>query len=238
MLVIPAIDIKDRQVVRLYKGDYSKNKIYSTSPENKAKEFEKSGAKYIHIVDLDGAKIGKSVNIEAIKRIRESINIPIQIGGGIRNKETAKLYLEEISLNRIILGTSALRNVEFLKEMLKEYGNEKIIVSVDVKEEKVAISGWQETSNIEYISFIKELEKMGVKYIVATDISRDGTLEGPNFEMYKKILENTNVKVIVSGGVKDLQDIEKASKLNCYGCIVGKAYYEGKINLRKIGGEI
>lgn len=236
MLVIPAIDLKDGQVVRLYKGDYSKNKIYSTSPENKAKEFEKLGVKYIHIVDLDGAKTGKSINIEAIKRIRKSTNIPIQVGGGIRNKETVKLYLEDISLNRIILGTSALNNSGFLKEMLKEYGNEKIIVSVDVKKEKVSVSGWQETSDIEYISFIKKLEKIGVKYIVATDISKDGTLEGPNFKMYKKIIENSNIQVIVSGGVKDMQDIEKVSKLNCYGCIVGKAYYEGKINLKELNG--
>lgn len=176
MLVIPAIDIKDGEAVRLYKGDYSKRTVYSKEPENLAKDFEQMGAKYLHIVDLDGAKDGKCVNLETIKRIRKNVNIPIELGGGIRDEKTVSLYLDEIGINRVILGTSAINNPEFLKKMIKKYGSEKIVVGVDVKENFVSISGWLETSKINYIDFIKKLEKVGVKYIVATDISKDGTL--------------------------------------------------------------
>lgn len=176
MLLIPAIDLKDCEAVRLYKGDYSKRTIYSKEPEKLALEFEKMGAKYIHIVDLDGAKDGKCTNLETIKKIRKLISIPIELGGGIRNEQTVSLYLDEIGINRVILGTVAINNPNFLKEMLNRYGPERIVVGVDVKDNFVSISGWLETSKVNYIDFIKELEKNGVKYIVATDISKDGTL--------------------------------------------------------------
>lgn len=234
MLVIPAIDLKDGEAVRLYKGDYAKKTVYSKNPEELAKEFEKSGAKYIHVVDLDGAKEGNCINLETIKKIRESISIPMEIGGGIRDEKTVELYLNKIGINRVILGTSAVRNPEFLREMLNKYGNEKIVVGVDVKEGFVSINGWLETSKIEYIDFIKELEKAGVKYIIVTDISKDGTLDGPNYDMYKKIKENSSINIIVSGGIKDSNNIYKAAEENYYGCIVGKAYYEGKINLSEV----
>lgn len=234
MLILPAIDLIEGQVVRLYKGKFEQKKVYCSNPVKKAQEFEKLGAKYIHIVDLDGAREGKNINTQTIKKIRENVNIPIQVGGGIRNKETIKLYLEDIKVDRVIIGTSALKNPEFLQDVLKEFGAEKIVISVDVKDNKVSISGWQEMSNVNYIDFIKELEQIGIKYILVTDISKDGALIGPNFEMYQEIKKNTNINFIVSGGVRNLQDIKELSKLDYYGCIVGKAIYEGNIKLEDI----
>lgn len=233
MLVIPAIDLKNGEAVRLYKGDYEHKTIYSKNPEEVAKKFEEAGAKYIHIVDLDGAKEGKCINFEAIRKIRDCINIPIELGGGIRDKETVELYLDNLKINRVILGTSAVKNPLFLKEMLSKYGAEKIVVGVDVKDGYVMASGWLETSKVEYIEFIKQLEQIGVKYIVVTDISKDGTLNGPNFDMYKKIRKNSNINFVVSGGIKDIQNIKEVNELDYYGCIVGKAYYEGRINLKE-----
>ena len=181
MIVIPAIDIKEGEAVRLYKGDYNQKTVYSKNPEELEKDFEKIGAEYLHLVDLDGAKDGTSVNIETIRKIRESVKIPIELGGGIRTEDTVKIYLEEIGINRIIIGTSAIQNPEFLKRMLNKYGAEKIVVGVDVKDGNVSISGWLETSEVNYIDFIKKLEKMGIKYIVVTDISKDGTLQRTKF---------------------------------------------------------
>ena len=177
MLVIPAIDLKDGEAVRLYKGDYEKRTVYSKEPEKLALGFEKMGVQYLHIVDLDGAKDGECTNLETKKKIRNEVSIPIELGGGIRNEQTVSLYLDEIGINRVILGTAAINNPEFLKNMINKYGPERIVVGVDVKDDFVSISGWLETSKVNYIEFIKKLEKMGVKYIVATDISKDGTLE-------------------------------------------------------------
>lgn len=234
MIILPAIDLKDGEAVRLYKGDYTKKTVYSKEPEKLAKDFEKMGAKILHLVDLDGAKDGKCTNLETIKKIRENISIPIELGGGIRNEKTASLYLDEIGINRIILGTSAINNPDFLEKMIKKYGSERILVGVDVKDNYVSILGWVENSKINYIDFIKALEKIGVKYIVVTDISKDGTLAGPNFEMYAKIKQNSDINVIVSGGIKSNENIYEIAKLKYYGCIVGKAYYEKKVDLVEV----
>jgi len=231
VLVIPAIDLKDGEAVRLYKGDYNQKTVYSKEPSKLAKQFQDMGAEYLHIVDLDGAKDGKCTNYSAIKAIRESISIPIEVGGGIRDRTTVKVYLEDLKIDRVILGTVALNNPKFLKEMLQIYGPEKIVVGVDVKDGFVSVSGWLETSEIEYIEFIKSIEQIGIRYIVATDISKDGTLQGPNFEMYKCIKENSNINFVVSGGIKDKQNILDINELDYYACIVGKAYYEGKVNI-------
>ena len=217
MLVLPAIDLKNGEVVRLYKGDYEKKTVYSTEPEKLALVFEKMGAKYIHIVDLDGAKNGKSMNLEVIKKIRDNISIPIELGGGIRDEQTIDLYLNKIGINRIIIGTAAINNPKFLYKILNKYGSEKIVVGVDVKENCVLVSGWLKNSKINYLDFIKKLEDMGVKYIVVTDI--------------KSI---SSMNIIVSGGIKDAKDICKIKELNYYGCIVGKAYYEKKVNLLEV----
>lgn len=233
MLVIPAIDLQDGNVVRLYKGDYNKKTIYSNTPEKIAKEFEHLGAKYLHVVDLDGAKEAKTKNIEAIKKIRNEISIPMELGGGIRDIKTLSFYLDEIGIDRVILGTAALQDQIFLKQALETYGT-RIVVGVDIKNGYVLTSGWLETSEVYYLDFIKTVEKMGAKYIVCTDISKDGTLTGPSFDIYRNIKKHSNLQIIVSGGIKDQEDIYQANKEGYYGCIIGKAYYEGKINLQEV----
>ncbi len=234
MLILPAIDLKDGEAVRLYKGDYNNKKVYSKEPEKLAGQFEQMGAKIIHLVDLDGAKNGYCANYETIKKIRETVSIKIELGGGIRDKRTVDMYLNELKIDRIILGTAAITNLNFLKDVLNDYGSEKIVVGVDIKENFVSTSGWTKTTNVNYIDFIKELEKIGIKYIIVTDISKDGTLSGPNFELYKKIKENTNINFIVSGGIKNKEDVLQVANLNYYGCIIGKAYYDGKIDLMEV----
>ena len=234
MILIPAIDLKDGQAVRLYKGDYQQKTIYSSSPEDIALNFEKMGADYLHVVDLDGAKEGITSNLETIKKIRKTISIPMELGGGIRNIETVNLYLNEIGINRVILGTAAIENPNFLALALEKYGSDRIVVGVDIKDGYVSTSGWLKTSQVYYLDFLKELEKMGVKYIVCTDISKDGTLSGPSFDLYESIYQNSSLQFVVSGGVKDANDIYKVNEKGYYGCIVGKAYYEGKIDLEGV----
>lgn len=234
MIVIPAIDLKDGQAVRLYKGDYEQKTVYSTQPENIALEFEKMGAHYLHVVDLDGAKEGTTTNLKTIQKIRETISIPIELGGGIRNMETVDLYLRDIGIDRVILGTSAIENPTFLKEALEKYGPKRIVVGVDIKNGYVSTSGWLKTSEVYYLDFLKELEDIGIEYIVCTDISKDGTLTGPSFPLYESIRKNSSIQFVVSGGVKDAQDIYQANEKNYYACIVGKAYYEGKIDLKEV----
>ena len=234
MILIPAIDLKDGQAVRLYKGDYQQKTIYSSSPEDIALNFEKMGEDYLHVVDLDGAKEGITSNLETIKKIRKTVSIPIELGGGIRNIETVNLYLNEIGINRVILGTAAIENPNFLALAIEKYGSDRIVVGVDVKDGYVSTSGWLKTSQVYYLDFLKELEKMGVKYIVCTDISKDGTLSGPSFDLYESIYQNSSLQFVVSGGVKDASDIYKVNEKGYYGCIVGKAYYEGKIDLEGV----
>lgn len=234
MLVIPAIDLKDGQAVRLYKGDYQQKTVYSQQPELLAKQFESMGAKLLHVVDLDGAKDGKCVNLETIKKIKENTKMQIELGGGIRTMATVSLYLDEVKIDRVILGTAAINDPEFLKAALNKYGPKKIVVGVDVKDGFVSTSGWLETSNVPYLEFIKYLEDLGIKYIVATDISKDGTLQGPNFEMYEKIAQTSKINFVVSGGIKNQQNIIDAANKNYYACIVGKAYYEGKVDLKEV----
>lgn len=234
MLVIPAIDLKDGQAVRLYKGDYNQKTVYSNNPEELAKEFEAMGAKWLHVVDLDGAKDGKCINLETIRKIKQTTNMAVELGGGIRNMETVALYLDEVGIDRVILGTAAINDPQFLKEAISKYGAKKIVVGVDVKNGYVSTSGWLKTSDVPYLDFIKELEKIGVEYIVVTDISKDGTLQGPNFKMYEQIASVSKINFVVSGGIKDKQNILDVAKKDYYACIVGKAYYEGKVDLKEV----
>ncbi|WP_455683341.1 1-(5-phosphoribosyl)-5-[(5-phosphoribosylamino)methylideneamino]imidazole-4-carboxamide isomerase [Thomasclavelia sp.] len=234
MLIIPAIDLKDGQAVRLFKGDYNQKTVYSNKPEELAQKFEAMGAKLLHVVDLDGAKDGKCVNLETIKKIKQNTSMQIELGGGIRNIDTVALYLDEVGIDRVILGTAAINDPNFLKNALNTYGSERIVVGVDVKDGYVSTSGWLETSAVPYLDFIKELEKLGVKYIVATDISKDGTLQGPNFEMYEQIAKTSKINFVVSGGIKDAQNIKDVASKDYYACIVGKAYYEGKVDLKEV----
>lgn len=234
MLVIPAIDLKDGQAVRLFKGDYNQKTVYSDNPEDLAQGFEKMGTKLLHVVDLDGAKDGECINLGTIKKIKQNTSMQIELGGGIRNLDTVSLYLDEVGIDRVILGTAAITDREFLKTALKTYGPERIVVGVDVKDGYVSTSGWLETSDVPYLDFIKGLELLGVKYIVATDISKDGTLQGPNFAMYEQIAKTSKINFVVSGGIKDAQNIKDVASKDYYACIVGKAYYEGKVDLKEV----
>jgi len=234
MIVLPAIDLKDGEAVRLYKGDYNQKTVYSSSPQDIAKSFQDMGADYLHVVDLDGAKDGGSVNTEAIKAIRTTFDGVMELGGGIRDMKTVSLCLDDIGISRVILGTAALKNRAFLEEALTKYGPEKIVVGVDVKNGYVSTEGWLETSDVEYLDFLQELEAMGVTTVVCTDISKDGTLTGPSFDMYDAIRANTNLSFVVSGGVKDDDDIMEAKARGYDACIVGKAFYEGRVHLEEV----
>jgi phosphoribosylformimino-5-aminoimidazole carboxamide ribotide isomerase len=232
-MIIPAIDIQGGEAVRLYKGDFAQKTVYNRDPAAQARLFEEMGAKYLHVVDLDGAKSGLTVNLETVKRIRDSIKIPMQLGGGIRTAETVSTYLDGIGINRVILGTAAVSNPDFLREMLSRYGSERIVAGVDVRNGEdgryfASVSGWLTDSTEDYTALIEKLTQAGVKYIVLTDISRDGTLTSPNWELYENV---RGINVIVSGGVSCEDDLIKAH--GYYGVIVGKAYYEGRVDLPK-----
>ncbi len=232
-MIIPAIDIQGGEAVRLYKGDFSQKTVYNKDPAAQAKIFENIGAEYLHVVDLDGAKGGLTVNLDTVRRIRESVKIPIQLGGGIRTAETVSVYLNDVKINRVILGTAAVSQPDFLREMIEAYGPERIVAGVDVRKGGdgryyAAVSGWLEDSAEDYTALIEKLRLAGVKYIVLTDISRDGTLTSPNWELYENV---RGVNVIVSGGVSCAEDVRRAR--GYYGVIVGKAYYEGRLNLEE-----
>lgn len=232
MLIFPAIDIKDNSCVRLTQGDFDKVKVYSENPVEIAKMWKDEGAEFLHVVDLDGARSESIINKESIE-IMVGVGLPIQIGGGIRSIEKVK-YLLELGVNRVILGTAAVENPDLVKELLEIYGNKKIVVSIDAKDGKVATRAWETVSEIDSVELCKSLEDMGVKTIVYTDIAKDGMLEGPNFEIYERLDEETNLQVIVSGGVSFMKDIERLKKLNPYGVIIGKAFYDNLLDFKEV----
>jgi phosphoribosylformimino-5-aminoimidazole carboxamide ribotide isomerase len=232
MLIIPAIDLKSGKVVRLFQGKFDQQKIYSLDPVKAAKHWAKQGAKFLHIVDLDGASSGKPKNIEVLKKIIYQVGLGLEFGGGVRNTETISQLLK-LGVQRVILGTRAASDEKFLKTAWKNFG-EKIIVSIDAKNGKVLTQGWNRSSAKTALDFAQELKSIGFKQIIYTDISKDGTLAGPNFSAIKEILGKTQLDVIASGGVSSLQDLVKLGKLKkngLVGVIVGKALYEGKFTL-------
>ena len=231
MLIFPAIDLYGSKAVRLYKGDYNNMTVYSEHPEEVALEFKKCGANYLHLVDLEGARDGTTPNIETIKKIRNITDAFIEIGGGIRSLETVKTYIDA-GVDRVILGTAAVNDRNFLLKAVKKY-KEKIAVGVDIKDGFVAIKGWTEKSNFDGFDFCKEMQEIGVKTIICTDISRDGAMKGTNLDLYKKLNDELSINIIASGGVTDMSDIENLAKLGVYGAIIGKAYYTGAINLNE-----
>lgn len=233
MLIIPAIDLKNGQAVRLYKGDYKQKTVYSEHPETLAVTFEQLGASFLHLVDLDGAKTGIVSNDNVIKKIKTLTHLKIQVGGGIRTLETIDYYLNQLGVDRVILGTAAVVDPDFLDAALVRFGPEKIVVGVDIKEGNIATKGWLDTSSHPYLEFLSDLEKRGLTTVVITDVSKDGTLLGPNFEWYDQIKAHTALKIIVSGGIKDQADLDEAALRKYEGVIVGKAYYEGKIDLKE-----
>ena len=229
MKIFPAIDLYDKKVVRLYKGDYSKMTVYSEDPLAVAKDFESAGAKYVHIVDLEGAKFGTTPNLDVVENIARNTNLFIEIGGGIRNLETIKKYLDA-GVKRVILGTSAVVDQKFLLEALSLY-KDKIAVGVDVKDGYVAIKGWEEKSNYNCYEFCELMQSYGVKNIICTDISKDGAMQGTNRELYSKLSKEFSIDITASGGVSTIEDVLALKKLNLYGAIIGKAYYIGSIKL-------
>lgn len=231
MIILPAIDIIDGKPVRLYQGDYDKKEIVADDIFKTAKSFEDMGAEYIHLVDLDGAKSGSSANHELVIKIAQMLNIPVELGGGIRSFETIK-YLLDNGVSRVILGTTAMEDEELLKKAIAAYG-EKIAVGIDCKEGKVYGRGWLEGSNLDYIDFAKKMESLGVKNIIVTDISKDGTLEGPNVEMLKKLKETVNIDITASGGIRDIQNIRDLNEIGLYGAITGKAIYAKTLSLEE-----
>ena len=231
MVLFPAIDILSGKAVRLYKGDYTAVTVYSERPWEFAEDFREKGCSAIHIVDLDGARSGETVNMDTVKRIASVEGLYSEIGGGIRNMETVSRYLEA-GVDRVILGTAALNDPSFLKNALREYGN-RIAVGVDLKDGKVAVKGWLETSDKEGIQFLKELEDLGVEGVIVTDIFRDGAMKGTNLDLYRRINEEVSLKVTASGGVSTLEDVVALNAMGLYGAIIGKAYYTGAIKLNE-----
>lgn len=230
MIIIPAIDIIDGRPVRLYKGDYNKKEIVSEDILETALRFQSCGAEYLHLVDLDGAKAGQLVNKEIIVKVAKSLDIPVEVGGGIRTLETIK-YLIDNGVSRVILGTSAIEDKELVKKAINEYGD-KIAVGIDCKNGYACGNGWLEKSKVKYLDLAKEMELLGVKNIILTDISKDGTLEGPNVEMLESLKEYVNIDITASGGIRDIENIKDLNKLGIYGAITGKAIYAKTLSLK------
>jgi len=231
MYLFPAIDLIGGQAVRLVKGDYSQKTVYSNSPTEVAKSFYEAGAEYLHVVDLDGAKSGNTDNISVIADIIKESGLKVEVGGGIRSEEVIKKYIDA-GVYRVILGTVAVTDPYFCREMTKKYGD-KIAVGVDIKDGYVAIKGWTETAEKTCFEFCKELEDMGVKTVICTDISKDGLLSGTNLELYKELQGKFNIDFTASGGVSTLDDVKALMEIGVYGAILGKALYTGNIDLKE-----
>jgi len=238
MRLIPAIDIINGKCVRLSKGDYSTMKIYNEDPLEAAKEFEAHGITYLHLVDLDGAKSKHIVNHKILEKIASNTNLKIDFGGGLKSDKDLEIAFES-GAHQITGGSIAVKDPDTFKSWIKKYGSEKIILGADANNEKVAISGWLEESEELLIPFIQSYLKEGIKYVICTDIARDGMLQGPAFDLYKRILEETGsdgnkLNLIASGGISTFEEIPRLSELGCEGTIIGKALYEGRIGLKQL----
>lgn len=231
MKIFPAIDLYEGKAVRLYKGDYDKMTVFSDRPVSVAEDFRRQGAEYIHMVDLEGARLGTTPNLETVKEVVDKTGLFVEIGGGIRSMETVEKYLS-VGVGRVILGTSAVTDREFLKEAVDCFGG-KIAVGADVKDGYIAIKGWTEKSEYTLDEFFSDMEKIGVECVICTDISKDGAMLGTNRKMYKELSERYGINIIASGGVSSLEDIEALSSFGLYGAIIGKAYYTGAISLEE-----
>jgi phosphoribosylformimino-5-aminoimidazole carboxamide ribotide isomerase len=230
MQLYPAIDMKNGQCVRLRQGAFEDITIYSDAPEKVAAYWQEKGASFLHLVDLDGALAGYSVNEEAIRRIAETISIPIELGGGIRSGEAVERMLG-LGVRRVIIGTKAAEHPEFLRDMVKEYGEDAIVAGVDARDGMVAVEGWEKVSALTASSLCLTMKEYGVKHIVYTDISRDGMLSGPNVEATRKLTEDTGLDIIASGGVSCMEDLKRLHEAGIRGAIIGKALYENRIDL-------
>ena len=229
MIIFPAIDLFGGKAVRLYKGDYNQMTVYNENPVEVALDFKAQGAEWIHLVDLEGAKSGDTPNLSVIEGIVKQSGLKAEVGGGIRSIEVIEKYINA-GVSRVILGTAAVTSPEFLNEAIAKYGD-KIAVGVDIKDGYVAIKGWQETSELEAFTFCHRLEKLGVRTVISTDISKDGAMQGANHALYSAMKNELNMQIIASGGVSHISDVERLNKAGLYGAIIGKAYYTGDIDL-------
>jgi len=231
MNIFPAIDLINGQVVRLLKGDYDKVTVYGNDPVSVAKDFESCGAEYIHIVDLDAAKDGCVHNFDIIKAICDETNLKVEIGGGVRSEEVIKQYIDA-GVFRVILGTIAIKNPDFTKDMINKY-KEKIAIGVDISEGMVAIHGWTEVSAISCNELFADLECAGASCVICTDISKDGAMQGTNLELYRDLSQKYSINIVASGGVSSMDDIRALKDMNIYGAILGKALYTGAVDLKE-----
>lgn len=232
MIIYPAIDIKDRSCVRLTQGSYDDVTVYESDPVKVALKWESMGAEILHLVDLDGAREGIRINEDVIKEIIEKVRIPVQIGGGIRDTKGLETYLN-IGASQVIIGTAAIKNPQWLRQMIDTYGD-KIIVSIDAKDGWIATDGWESISQKKASEYIKDLKSYGLKRIVYTDIAKDGMLQGPNFKIYEDLKSIVDIEVIASGGVTTMEDLDRLREIDLYGAIIGKALYDGKLDLKEV----
>ncbi len=238
MRIIPAIDIIDGKCVRLTKGDYTTKKIYNENPLEVAKEFQDAGIEYLHVVDLDGAKASKIINYKTLERIASKTNLKIDFGGGLKSDDDLKIAFNS-GANQITGGSIAVKNARVFETWITKFGSDKIILGADFYPDssggKIATNGWQEESSLELIPFIQGYQSKGISYVICTDISKDGMLQGPSFKIYEEILSATkDVKLIASGGISTFDELPKLAALGCEGVIIGKAIYEGKISLKQL----
>ena len=229
MLIYPAIDIYDGQAVRLYKGNYQEMTVYNSDPLLVAKDFQRQGATHIHLVDLEGAKLGTTPNFNMVAAIKKHTGLFCEIGGGIRDMDTIGRYLDA-GIDRVILGTAAVTTPGFVEQAVQAYGD-KIAVGIDIKDGYVAIKGWTETSQEKAMDFCEKMQALGVKTMICTDISRDGAMRGANHQLYRELSERFQMNIIASGGVSSMADVKQLAQLKIHGAIVGKAYYTGAIDL-------
>jgi phosphoribosylformimino-5-aminoimidazole carboxamide ribotide isomerase len=234
MRIIPAIDIIEGKCVRLTKGDYNTKKVYNEDPIEVAKSFEDAGIQYLHLVDLDGAKSQHIVNYKVLENIASKTNLKIDFGGGLKSNKDLEIAFNS-GARQITGGSIAVKNPKLFNEWINQFGKDKIILGADCKDQKIAVSGWQEESDLDVIPFIEKFHQLGLESVICTDISKDGMLEGPSFNLYQNILEKLpNIKLIASGGISDIDEFQKLVELGCEGVIVGKAIYENKISLKQI----
>ncbi len=234
MLIIPAIDIIDGKCVRLTQGDYNQKKVYNEHPLEVAKAFEDAGITHLHLVDLDGARASQIVNYKVLEKIASKTSLTIDFGGGLKSDKDVYIAFES-GANQITGGTIAVKGAEIFTNWIKKYGGEKIILGADVKDRKIAVHGWKETSKLNLFDFVADYQKKGIQSIICTDIAKDGMLEGAATDLYKELIDRfSELKIIASGGVSDLADLERLAEIGCYGAIVGKAIYEGRIQLEDL----
>ena len=230
MYIFPAIDLYDGKAVRLFKGDYAQMTVYSENPIEIARDFEAKGAKFIHMVDLEGARDGSTPNLSTVADVAQNTSLFVEIGGGIRDMETVEKYLS-VGVSRVILGTAAVNNEAFLRKAVEKHG-EKIAVGADVKDGYIAIKGWLEQSAYTLEAFMEKMQAIGVKTVICTDISKDGAMKGTNRELYKALSAKFSIDLIASGGVSSMEDILALKEMGLHGAIIGKAYYTGAIDLK------